>query len=84
VVAVLHELNLAARSADHIIAMAHGQVVAEGTPEEVLTPANLEGIYGLDADVVKDPLLGHPVVLPRTAANRAAAEKLGTGTAQLP
>ncbi|MFC0249447.1 ABC transporter ATP-binding protein [Citricoccus parietis] len=84
VVAVLHELNLAARSADHIIAMARGQVVAEGTPEEVLTPVNLEGIYGLDADVVKDPLLGHPVVLPRTAANRAAAEKLGTGTALLP
>ncbi|GAA1127100.1 ABC transporter ATP-binding protein [Citricoccus alkalitolerans] len=84
VVAVLHELNLAARSADHIIAMAHGQVLAEGTPEEVLTPANLEGIYGLDADVVKDPLLGHPVVLPRTAANRAAAEKVGTGTVQLP
>ncbi|NUL47301.1 ABC transporter ATP-binding protein [Cellulosimicrobium funkei] len=84
VVAVLHELNLAARSADHIIAMAHGQVVAEGTPEQVLTPANLEGIYGLDADVVKDPLLGHPVVLPRTAANRAAAEMVGTGTAQLP
>lgn len=72
VVAVLHELNLAARSADHIVAMAHGQVVAEGTPEQVLTPAHLEEIYGLDADVVPDPLLGHPVVLPRTAANRAA------------
>lgn len=72
VVAVLHELNLAARSADHIVAMADGQVVAEGTPEQVLTPAHLEEIYGLDADVVPDPLLGHPVVLPRTAANRAA------------
>jgi iron complex transport system ATP-binding protein len=72
VVAVLHELNLAARSADHIIAMANGQVVAEGTPEEVLTPAHLDAVYGLDADVVKDPLLGHPVVLPRTPANRAA------------
>lgn len=71
VVAVLHELNLAARSADHIVAMAGGQVVAAGTPAEVLTPANLESIYGLDADVVPDPLLGHPVVLPRTAANRA-------------
>ncbi|MEV4899860.1 ABC transporter ATP-binding protein [Citricoccus sp. NPDC055426] len=72
VVAVLHELNLAARCADHIVAMTDGQVVATGTPAEVLTPANLEAIYGLDADVVPDPLLGHPVVLPRTAANRTA------------
>ncbi|MGM7667032.1 ABC transporter ATP-binding protein [Microbacterium sp. A93] len=79
VVAVLHELNLAARSADHIVAMAGGQVVASGTPAEVLTPANLETIYGLDADVVPDPLLGHPVVLPRTAADRAGLLKDGTG-----
>lgn len=79
VVAVLHELNLAARSADHIVAMAGGQVVAAGTPAEVLTPANLESIYGLDADVVPDPLLGHPVVLPRTAANRAALLTNDTG-----
>jgi iron complex transport system ATP-binding protein len=71
VVAVLHELNLAARSADHIVAMANGQVVAQGTPGRVLTPAVLEEVYGLDADVVPDPLLGHPVVLPRTPANRA-------------
>ncbi len=81
VVAVLHELNLAARSADHVIAMAEGQVVAEGTPQEVLTPANLELVYGLDADVVPDPLLGHPVVLPRTPANRAAAGRAAAGPA---
>jgi iron complex transport system ATP-binding protein len=73
VVAVLHELNLAARSADHIVAMAHGQVVAAGAPGQVMTPALLEEVYGLDADVVPDPLLGHPVVLPRTPADRLGA-----------
>jgi iron complex transport system ATP-binding protein len=73
VVAVLHELNLASRSADHIVAMAHGQVVAAGAPGRVLTPALLEEVYGLDADVVPDPLLGHPVVLPRTPADRLDA-----------
>ncbi|MFC7401629.1 ABC transporter ATP-binding protein [Citricoccus sp. GCM10030269] len=72
VVAVLHELNLAGRSADHIVAMAGGQIVAQGSPREVLTPENLHAIYGLDADVVHDPLLGHPVVLPRTQSDRAA------------
>jgi iron complex transport system ATP-binding protein len=73
VVTVLHELNLAARSADHVVAMAHGQVVAEGPPAQVLTSALLEEVYGLDADVVPDPLLGHPVVLPRTPADRLGA-----------
>ena len=58
VVAVLHELNLAARSADHIVAMAAGRVVAQGTPGEVIVPEVLAEVFGLDADVVADPLLG--------------------------
>ena len=70
VVAVLHELNLAARSADHIVAMAAGRVVAQGTPGEVIVPEVLAEVFGLDADVVADPLLGHPVVLPRGAGDR--------------
>jgi len=70
VVAVLHELNLAARSADHIVAMAAGRVVAQGTPGEVIVPEVLAEVFGLDADVVSDPLLGHPVVLPRGNGDR--------------
>lgn len=72
VVAVLHELNLAARCADHLVAMAHGQVVAAGPPAEVVVPEVLAEVFGLDADVVPDPLLGHPVVLPRGAGDRTA------------
>ena len=70
VVAVLHELNLAARSADHIVAMAAGRVVAQGAPGEVIAPEVLAEVFGLDADVVADPLLGHPVVLPRGNGDR--------------
>ena len=70
VVSVLHELNLAARSADHIVAMAAGRVVAQGTPGEVIVPEVLAEVFGLDADVVADPLLGHPVVLPRGDGDR--------------
>lgn len=70
VVAVLHELNLAARSADHIVAMAAGRVAAQGTPVEVIVPEVLAEVFGLDADVVADPLLGHPVVLPRGDGDR--------------
>lgn len=71
VVAVLHELNLAARVADHLVAMRQGRIVAAGPPAEVLTPALLADVFDLDADVTVDPLLGHPVVLPRGADDRA-------------
>ena len=69
--AVLHELNMAARVADHVVAMAAGRIVAAGTPAEVLVPDVLAEVFDLAADVITDPLLGHPVVLPRTAAEAA-------------
>ncbi|WP_460476248.1 ABC transporter ATP-binding protein [Brachybacterium huguangmaarense] len=71
-VSVLHELNMAARAADHVIAMARGQVVAAGSPTEVLVPDVLAEVFDLEADVIPDPLLGHPVVLPRARGERAS------------
>ena len=65
VIAVLHELNLAARVADRVIAMAGGRIVAAGTPEEVFTQQRLHDVFGLHADVMPDPVEGHPVILPR-------------------
>lgn len=65
VVAVLHELTLAARVADHLVAMADGGVVAAGAPADVITPEILRRVFDLEADVIPDPLTGHPVVLPR-------------------
>lgn len=72
VVAVLHELSLAARVADHLVAVAEGGVVAAGTPEQVLTPETLGRVFDLDADIISDPLTGHPVVLPRGRRRRNA------------
>lgn len=65
VVAVLHELTLAARVADHLVAVADGGVVAAGPPDEVITPETLRHVFDLEADVIPDPQTGHPVVLPR-------------------
>lgn len=65
VVAVLHELSLSARVADHLVAVAEGGVVAAGTPHEVLTKETLRRVFDLDADIITDPATGHPVVLPR-------------------
>ncbi|MEU8244188.1 ABC transporter ATP-binding protein [Actinoplanes missouriensis] len=64
VVMVLHDLSLAARYADVLIAMKDGRIVASGTPEEVLTPALLDEVFGLHAMVVPDPAAGTPLVVP--------------------
>lgn len=64
-VAVLHDLNQAARYADHVIAMKEGEVVATGAPGEVITEALVADVFGLDARVIADPESGSPLVVPR-------------------
>ncbi|MCW2769560.1 MAG: cobalamin/Fe(3+)-siderophore transporter ATP-binding protein [Aeromicrobium sp.] len=65
VVIVLHDLNLACRYADHIIAMKQGAIVAEGSPREVVTAAVVTDVFGLACEVVPDPVSGTPMVVPR-------------------
>jgi iron complex transport system ATP-binding protein len=64
IVAVLHDLNQAARYADHMIAMRDGAVVVTGTPHEVVTPELVELVFGLPVEVHPDPLSGTPMVIP--------------------
>ncbi|KGM02601.1 ABC transporter ATP-binding protein [Cellulomonas cellasea] len=63
-VAVLHDLNQAARYATHLVAMKDGRVVAEGTPAEVVTPERIAEIFDLACRVVEDPETGTPMVIP--------------------
>lgn len=53
-VIVLHELNLAATYADHLIMMKEGEIYAQGHPQEVFTADNLQAVFGLSAKVIKD------------------------------
>jgi iron complex transport system ATP-binding protein len=64
VVMVLHDLNLAARYADRLVAMRGGRIVAAGTPHEVITEERLAEVFGLDARVIADPVAGTPLVVP--------------------
>ncbi|MFF9344943.1 MULTISPECIES: ABC transporter ATP-binding protein [unclassified Streptomyces] len=64
VVLVLHDLNQAARYADHLIAMKAGRVVTQGPPSEVVTDAMVREVFGLPAVVVPDPVTGSPLVVP--------------------
>lgn len=65
VVAVLHDLVLAARFARRVILMRDGRVEADGTPGEVFTATELERVFRVPMMVLKDPETGLPVPLPR-------------------
>lgn len=64
VVAVLHDLNQAARYAGHLIAMRDGAVVAAGEPREILTADLVRDVFGLDCVVMPCPVSGAPLVVP--------------------
>lgn len=64
VVAVLHELALAARFATDLVAMRDGEIRFRGKPSEVVTPESLRDVFDLECRVIADPDLGCPVVLP--------------------
>ena len=64
VVVVLHDLNLAARYAERLVAMKDGALVASGTPAEVLTEQLLADVFDLEARVLPDPVSGTPMVVP--------------------
>lgn len=64
IVAVLHDLNLACRYADHLVAMRDGRIVVEGRPADVVTPATVQQIFEMRSQVVRDPVSDTPVVIP--------------------
>lgn len=64
VVAVLHELHLAFRYADHLVVMAHGEVVTTGAPADVVTAELVERVYGVRCRIITDPVSGTPLVIP--------------------
>ncbi|HEY66017.1 MAG TPA: heme ABC transporter ATP-binding protein [Caldilineae bacterium] len=59
-----HDLNLAARYCDRLLMLEKGQVYALGTPEEVLTPANIRRVYRVEAEICRHPATGTLQVLP--------------------
>jgi iron complex transport system ATP-binding protein len=64
IVLVLHDLNLACRYGQHLVALRGGEVAAEGPPGEVVTAGLVAEVFGLAAEIVADPLTGTPLVLP--------------------
>ena len=71
IVMVLHDLNLAARYADRIVALVQGRLHVAGTPQEVLTAETVSHVFDLDCHVITDPVSGKPMMLPRSRHDRA-------------
>lgn len=72
IIMVVHDLNHAARFAQHLIALKQGVVLYEGNPQEVMTSQMLRDVFGIDADVIPDPRTGAPLCLPYGLAEDAA------------
>lgn len=64
VVAVLHDLNQAARYATHLVAMREGEIIAQGDPSVILNSNLVYEVFGLRSQVVPDPVTGTPMVVP--------------------
>ena len=72
IVMVLHDLNQAARFSHELIAVQNGRVVAQDTPERVLTLQLLRSVFGLEAHLIRDPHAGTPHVIPYALAAQDA------------
>ena len=68
IVAILHDINLSIRYADHIFAMKRGRLIAEGAPKDIITTSLMKDVYGMESDIITDPATGDPYVIPRSKA----------------
>ncbi len=66
VVAILHDINLSIRYADHIFAMKKGELIAQGNPRDIITPELMRTVYGMESVIIDDPETGDPYVIPRS------------------
>jgi len=78
IVMVLHDMNMAARYADHVLAVRDGRIVAGGPPAEVMTGQLIRDVFDIDALVISDPVSGTPIVLPRGRHHVLPAPAVGT------
>ncbi|MFA7265284.1 MAG: heme ABC transporter ATP-binding protein [Candidatus Nanopelagicales bacterium] len=78
---VLHDLTLAADFADEVLVMSEGQMIAKGSPEEVIRPSLLSQVYGVEVVTVTHPVTGRPIVVPVSPmATVASPTSLGSNS----
>ena len=65
IVAVLHDLNQACRYADNLIVLSGGKIVAQGSPDELMTESLVKQVFGLNSLIIPDPVTSTPMVVPK-------------------
>jgi len=63
IIMVLHDLNQAARFADHMVAMKEGKIIKAGSPREVMQHSTLLDVFGIDAEIASDPRTNKPTCI---------------------
>ena len=69
IVLVLHDLNMASRYADHLVAMKDGTLAAQGAPADIVTTDLVRDVFGVEASVITDPVAGTPLILPHPSVD---------------
>ena len=64
-VAVLHDLNHACRYADHLIMIKSGEIIATGSPNDIITETLINEVFGLSCLILPDPISNTPLIIPR-------------------
>ncbi|MDP9237760.1 MAG: heme ABC transporter ATP-binding protein [Chloroflexota bacterium] len=77
VIAVVHDLTLAAMFADRMVLLHEGRAVAQGAPKDVLRSEVLERVYGIPVRVLADPDTGRPIIVPRAPVALTSAHPEG-------
>ncbi len=85
IIMVLHDLNQACRYADHLIALRDGRIAAQGRAEAVVNRAMVREVFGIECQVIPDPVAGTPLIIPigRAGKRVTAANGNGNGNSQV-
>ena len=76
-IAAIHDLNMAARYCDRLVLLSGGRVLAEGPPEQVLSPETMESAFGVRAAIHRDPVTGSLAVSLIGPADERASDLVG-------
>jgi iron complex transport system ATP-binding protein len=77
IIMVLHDLNQACRYAHHVVAMRNGAIMAQGSPQTVMTPELIKEVFQLNCQIVTDPISGTPLCVPIGRKHQAPPVSIG-------
>jgi iron complex transport system ATP-binding protein len=76
IVMVLHDLNLASRYGDRLLVLCQGRIIANGSPEAVMTEEIVRQAFDLDCRIVPDPVVGTPLCVPLSGVGQRHSQPL--------